>query len=274
MFAAYDAVDPTLSPSSPRDAKQVQREPVYCRTNVSSTLCDYMSCFILYLIAHYDLAKRVLVLDDTTCCQDSFDAYRWPTGTSFIKAQRSCTRWKANSHKLLEALWLPLYVNPSLCIFDLICVLANLISVAEKNFLNLRALAATHTQVNFIAVSHSDRTSTDQWLAALPDPSKNTLPNLEIVVDAEREAYAAWGLGTSGFWHVLGSIPSVSKLDKEEGIKVRSTESGNRWQTAGNFAVDGHGIVRWSRKDERADDLPNLKDGVRAVLAAGNDNHN
>ncbi|KAF2027254.1 hypothetical protein EK21DRAFT_72438 [Setomelanomma holmii] len=137
---------------------------------------------------------------------------------------------------------------------------------AEKNFLNLRALAPAHPDVQFIAVSHSDQGSTDRWLAALPEPAKNNQPNLKVIVDAEREAYAAWGLGTSSFWHVLGSIPSLSKLDKEEGIKVRSTESGNRWQTAGNFGVDAKGVVQWSRKDERADDMPDYKEGVNAVL--------
>jgi hypothetical protein len=117
-------------------------------------------------------------------------------------------------------------------------------------------------------VSHSEQVATDTWLAALPEPSRNNQSNLEVIVDVEREVYAAWGLGTSSFWHVLGSIPSVSKLDKEEGIKVRSTESGNRWQTAGNFAIDEQGIVKWSRKDERADDMPDFNEGVNAVLGA------
>ena len=138
-------------------------------------------------------------------------------------------------------------------------------SVAEKTFLSLRTTATAHPDIHFIAVSHSDQVATDRWLAALPEPHKNEQPNLQIVVDAQREAYAAWGLGTSSLWHVLGSISSVSKLDKEEGIKVRSTESGNRWQTAGNFAVDGQGTVRWSRKDERADDMPDFKEGVDAL---------
>lgn len=48
---------------------------------------------------------------------------------------------------------------------------------------------------------------------------------------------------------------------------MRSTESGNRWQTAGNFAVDSQGIVRWSRKDERADDMPDFQAGVDAVAS-------
>ncbi|KAI8939128.1 hypothetical protein NX059_004962 [Plenodomus lindquistii] len=136
---------------------------------------------------------------------------------------------------------------------------------AEKTFLNLRAIAPSHPDIDFIAVSHSDRASTDNWLASLPDPSKSQLPNLQIVVDAEREAYAAWGLGVSSFWHVLGSVPSVSKLGKEEGINVRPTESGNRWQTAGNFGVDGKGMVRWSRVDGRADDMPDFREGIEAV---------
>jgi hypothetical protein len=138
-------------------------------------------------------------------------------------------------------------------------------TVAEKTFLNLRELAPAHPDIHFIAVSHSDQASTDRWLAALPKPPENEQPNITIVVDAEREAYAAWGLGTSSFWHVLGSISSVSKL-KEDGINVRSTESGNRWQTAGNFGVDGEGIVKWSKADERADDMPDFKEGVDVML--------
>ncbi|RAR10023.1 exonuclease v [Stemphylium lycopersici] len=109
---------------------------------------------------------------------------------------------------------------------------------AEKTFLDLRAIAPAHPRIHFVAVSHSDQESTDRWLASLPDPPKNTQPNLQVIVDTERETYAAWGLGTSGFMHVLGSIPGASKLGKDKGINVRPTESGSRWQTAGNFAVD------------------------------------
>jgi hypothetical protein len=130
----------------------------------------------------------------------------------------------------------------------------------------LRAVASVHPDVHFLAVSHSDQKSTDNWLASLPEPSKNTQPNLQIIVDAKREAYAAWGLGTSGFWHILGGMPGVLKLAKQEGIKVRPTESGSRWQIAGNFAIDGEGIVRWSRKNERVDDMPDFQKGLDALL--------
>jgi hypothetical protein len=138
------------------------------------------------------------------------------------------------------------------------------LTVAEKTFLNMRALASAHPDMHFTAVSHSDQPSTDRWLASLPDPSQNTQPNLSIVVDAEREAYAAWGLGVSSLWHVLGSIPGTTKL-KQDGISVRPTESGSRWQTAGNFGVDAQGIVRWARVDQRADDMPDFTEGLDKV---------
>ncbi|KAF2853705.1 hypothetical protein T440DRAFT_389479 [Plenodomus tracheiphilus IPT5] len=141
---------------------------------------------------------------------------------------------------------------------------------AEKTFLRLRATASKHPDVNFIAVSHSDRASTDRWLASLrsspPSTNQSPPPNLQIIIDTEREAYAAWGLGTSSFWHVLGSIPSVSKLGKEEGIHVRPTESGNRWQTGGCFGVDGGGVVRWGGRDGRADEVVDFGKGVARVL--------
>lgn len=143
--------------------------------------------------------------------------------------------------------------------------LTNVAAVAEKTFLDSRALAPAHPDIYFVAVSHSDQESTDRWLASLPDPSKNTQPNLQIIIDAERQAYAAWGLGTSSLWHVLGCIPGVSKLSKETGINVRPTESGSRWQTAGSFAVDGQHIVRWSRKNQRADDMPDFNEALHAL---------
>ncbi|KAL1793869.1 hypothetical protein ACET3X_007290 [Alternaria dauci] len=97
---------------------------------------------------------------------------------------------------------------------------------AESTFLHMRNMATAHTDIEWVAVSHSEQGATGRWLSALPEPEKNTQPNLHIVVDAEREAYGAWGLGISSLWHVLGSIPGTSKL-KAQGISVRATESGN-----------------------------------------------
>ncbi len=91
--------------------------------------------------------------------------------------------------------------------------------------------------------------------------------NLRIVVDDKIEIYAAWGLGTASFAHTLSpwSMYSVWKLGRTEGIWNRPTESGSRWQTAGTYAVDGDGIVRWSAPAQRADDIPDLEAAVRSV---------
>lgn len=55
------------------------------------------------------------------------------------------------------------------------------------------------------------------------------------------------------------------KLGKEEGIWNRPTESGSRWQTAGNFAVDEKGTVVWGQASEKADEIPDFEVAVKAV---------
>ena len=95
-----------------------------------------------------------------------------------------------------------------------------------------------------------------------PDPS-----NLKIIVDEEREVFAHWGLGIASFWHVLspGSLYTLYRLGKDEGIFNRPTESGSRWQTSGNFAVDGSGIVKWGGIVERADYTPDFEEVVKKL---------
>lgn len=60
---------------------------------------------------------------------------------------------------------------------------------AEKTFLNMRDMAVAHKDVDWVAVSHSEQGATERWLAALPEPAKNTQPNLHVIVDAEREVH-------------------------------------------------------------------------------------
>lgn len=45
----------------------------------------------------------------------------------------------------------------------------------------------------------------------------------------------------------------------------RPTESGSRWQMAGNFTVDGNGKVRWVHVAETADDVPDFKTALEAT---------
>jgi hypothetical protein len=58
---------------------------------------------------------------------------------------------------------------------------------------------------------------------------------------------------------------SVFRMAKDEKMWNKPTESGTRWQTAGTFAVDGQGVVRWGGPAKAADDLPDLKEALAAL---------
>lgn len=141
---------------------------------------------------------------------------------------------------------------------------------AEKTFLNLRETAKAHKSIAFIAISHSDQAATDTWLKSLSQAGSEP-SNLQVIVDEQLEAYAAWGLGPSGYAHALSprSLYEVWKLGREEGIWNRPTESGSRWQTSGSWAVDAKGVVRWGRPAERADDVLGFGEGVSSLEGEG-----
>jgi hypothetical protein len=134
--------------------------------------------------------------------------------------------------------------------------------VAEKTFRQLAHLSNKHPEIQFIAVSHSDQAATDKWIVSIGGEW-----SVDVIVDTERQLYAAWGLGLSSAWHVLNpwSMYSVYRLAKDEKIWNKGTESGTRWQTAGSFAVDGDGVIRWVKVAKAADDIPDLKDALKAV---------
>jgi len=50
-----------------------------------------------------------------------------------------------------------------------------------------------------------------------------------------------------------------------EGIKNRPTQSGNRWQTAGSFAVDGERVVRWVHVSDGAGDISKFEEGLKTL---------
>jgi hypothetical protein len=136
---------------------------------------------------------------------------------------------------------------------------------AEQTFLRLRESAKKHSDIDFIAVSHSNKEATEKWHKSLPNYGSET-GNLRIVVDSDLESHGQWGLGASGFLHVLDprALSNVFKLQKEQGISVRPTESGSRWQTAGSFAIDENKNVRWGGPAARSDFVPDFEDAVRA----------
>lgn len=133
--------------------------------------------------------------------------------------------------------------------------------VAEATFLAMRT-AATQNEFNFIAISHSDQTSTEKWLSDVGGPGSVMLVN-----DAEREIYAKWGLGVVPWKHVLSptALVNVWKLGKEQGIWNRPTESGSRWQSSGHWAVDQEGYVRWGGPAARADDVLDVTEAINAL---------
>lgn len=113
-----------------------------------------------------------------------------------------------------------------------------------------------------MAVSHSDETATSHWLDAVGGAGK-----VEVVVDHEREIYGAFGLGLSSFWHNLNpwSMRDMINLGRAEGISVRPTESGSRWQTSGLFGVSSDGKVQYVHLAQQASDIGQLEDAMASV---------
>lgn len=145
--------------------------------------------------------------------------------------------------------------------------------VAEKTLLALRHRAARDTAqtYNYIAVSHSSPSATQHWLSSLPASASAGAEAVQVIVDETRALHAAWGLGVSSAWHVLNpwSLYAVYALGRQEGIWNRPTESGSRWQTAGSFAVDARGLLRWAAVSKAADDVPDFRDALEALEGPG-----
>lgn len=133
--------------------------------------------------------------------------------------------------------------------------------VAERDFKRLQKVAEQHPAIRCIAISHSNNLSTRKWLQAIGGHDK-----VHVIVDDGRTIYAKWGLGVAGWTHMApGAFWTLYMLARREGIRNRPTESGSRWQTAGNWAVDGSGIVRWGGPATRSDEEVNFEDAVTSL---------
>lgn len=138
--------------------------------------------------------------------------------------------------------------------------------VAEKTFKALAGLSNEYKDVHFIAVSHSNEDHTARWVTQVGGEW-----DTDVIVDEERDIYSQWGLDISSTWHVFNpwSLYTVYKMGKEENIWNKPTESGNRWQTSGAFAVGADGTVRWEHVCKTADDIPDLNAAVAALGVTG-----
>ncbi|KAK7727554.1 hypothetical protein SLS53_009456 [Cytospora paraplurivora] len=114
---------------------------------------------------------------------------------------------------------------------------------AEKTFRDLTAFSIKHhPQIHCVAVSHSDQTATDSWVEHVGGAWET-----DLVVDEDRDVYAAWGLGLSSYWHAV----------HRERL---------RWQTSGAFAVDKNGVVKWAAVARSASEIPDLDAALRALI--------
>jgi hypothetical protein len=89
-------------------------------------------------------------------------------------------------------------ITSSSCLLDGDISFTNTSPVAEKTFQLLRKFADKHPEINFVAISHSDEEATERWVIAIGGEW-----DVHVIVDPGRELYAQWGLGVSGFYHVL-----------------------------------------------------------------------
>lgn len=79
-------------------------------------------------------------------------------------------------------------------------------------------------------MSHRDQLSTEKWLEAIGTPGEAVSGSATVIVDAEREIYAKWGLGVLSWGYVLSlaGLLGVWKIGKEKGIWNRPTVNGSR----------------------------------------------
>lgn len=131
---------------------------------------------------------------------------------------------------------------------------------AERTMQILREQAALAPEVQWVAISHAPAAETARWCEAVGGAGA-----VEIASDPSRRSYAAWGLGRTGVGHFMGrrSLAAVTGLARV-GIRNRHP-AGTRWQSAGTFALDGDGIVRWRSVPAHAGELPDLGEALQSI---------
>lgn len=135
-----------------------------------------------------------------------------------------------------------------------------------------------------LAVSHSSPAATKKWLDLLGGAW-----NVSVIDDEDLSLYATWGLGASTLWSVLNPTTQIQGWKEKGWLGNKVAESiqrkgvagagadgvagpegsglvmGNKWQSAGAWAVDEQGVVVWGGKAARADDVMDLEEGIRAL---------
>lgn len=131
---------------------------------------------------------------------------------------------------------------------------------AQATLQALRDADATGSGVQWLALSHAPADATALWCEGIGGSG-----GVQLLSDPSRRSYAAWGLGQTSLGHFMGrrSLGAVGQLARKG---IRNTHpTGTRWQSAGTFAIDGEGIVRWRHLPEHAGDLPDLQAAREAI---------
>jgi hypothetical protein len=131
---------------------------------------------------------------------------------------------------------------------------------AERTMQMLRDGAARAPEIQWVAISHAPARETERWCEAIGGAGA-----VRVASDASRRTYADWGLGRTTLGHFMGrrSLSAVAGLARE-GIRNRHP-SGTRWQSAGTFALDAEGTVRWRSVPAHAGELPDLDEALAAL---------
>ena len=131
---------------------------------------------------------------------------------------------------------------------------------AERTMQTLRDGATRAPEVQWLAISHAPAQDTERWCRAVGGAG-----DVRVASDPSRRSFAAWGLGRTSLGHFMGrrSLSAVASLARQ-GVRNRHPD-GTRWQSAGTFALDREGIVRWRQIPAHAGDLPDVDEALGAL---------
>ncbi|KAL2262017.1 hypothetical protein VTK26DRAFT_2718 [Humicola hyalothermophila] len=133
---------------------------------------------------------------------------------------------------------------------------------AVKIFKSLTSISNHHPEVRCVAVSQCSQADTDDWIVHAGGEWE-----VEIVIDEPRALYAEWGLRENSTWSAMNPLAlwRAYKLGTEEGMWNREFKTGSKWQMGGAFGIDANGYVRWSKPAATPDEVPDLKEGLKAL---------
>lgn len=132
---------------------------------------------------------------------------------------------------------------------------------AEVTVRRMRQAAEAHPGIQWVGVSHAPAPATARWCEEIGGTA-----GVLVISDPERAVYARWGLGRTDAAHFLGRR-ALSAVAAQARLGVRNRHSaGTRWQSAGAFAMDAAGIIRWRHIPAHAGDLPDLEQAAEDAV--------